>query len=295
MKKVIVMCLMAAVAIPLAGCKARQPVKPTKPAQALQPEKAPAEKPVPPKPMPTKAEPKPPAPPEKPEKAAAPRPKPTPEPKPAAPTPKPVKAPKKVTAPPKAPTALTPEKLEETPAAPAPKEPKPEAKKPEPPKLLGDVTAKSWPVPDQADPNAWQAVWHNPATLTAEAGVLKVLCEGGEKDKTTITMDTNADLSSRTTLMMDVSSDDTKPVGLALAILTTKGAKYFESPLSAIDPGMNKEVSFDLTANNYKTPPDYKEYDTRVAGLDNTLKLCIIFYNKEKATFTLSNMRLLAE
>lgn len=295
MMRLAVVCLALALAVPLAGCCTRPEATAAKPAVTVQPEKVAA--PTPPKPA--VAKPKPPTPAPKPAPAAAvAKPAVAPKPTPVAPA-KPVKPKQPAKAPaktPAKPVAAPPKPVAVAKAGTAAMQtPAPVAPKPAPPKPLGDVKAKSWTVPNMASPDAWQAVWHNPATVTAEAGALKVVCEGGEKDKTTIALDIKADLTSRTTLMVDVTNTDTKAVGLALAVLTDKGAKYFESPLTALNPGMNKEVTFDLTASNYKTPPDYKEYVARIAGLDSVLRLCFIIYNKQEATFTFSNMRLLAQ
>ena len=189
-----------------------------------------------------------------------------------------------------------PPKPKEVPAPPkevAAAAPKPA---PEPAKPLGDVKVKSWGIPGAADPKAWIVQnWHNPATFGEDQGALKVIYEGGQKDKTSVALRLKADLSSRTTLVLDVNNLNTKAVGLSLTLMTTKGDKYFESPMTMVKPGLVKEVSFDLTASNYKKPSSQWKHTARVEGLDSVEYLCLVVYDKEKGSIAFSNMKLLAD
>lgn len=291
----------------LVGCKTQAPVAALPVVEEVVAKPEVAEKPAPPAPVKEAVVPTPPAP-----KPAVEAPKPEPPapkpekaaPKPEAPAPTPVKEAPKPVAPAPAPAKEAP-KAEEKPAAPAkteeaakPAQPKPEAPapKPEPPKPLGDVTAKTWEIPGSADVASWAVMtWSNPGTLSAENGAIKVECQGGENDKTSVGLRLKpaADLASRTALVLDIANGNAEAVKVALAVLT-KGAKYFESQPKSINPGANKAVDFGLKSKDYKTAPDW-EYNASIEGLDDTSSLCLIIYGKEKGTVTISNVTLVMD
>lgn len=178
----------------------------------------------------------------------------------------------------------------------------PLAKKPPPtattttpaPKPLGNVDAASWPLPAASKPEAWQSVWHNPGTVTAEGKGIKVQCKSGTNDKTTVAFDIKADLRGRTGFVVNVNNPSAGPVGLAIALLTSKGGKYYESPMTTVNPGPNREVAFDLTASNFKKAPKWLP-DSRVEGSDSTAKLCLVIYTKQDVALTFDTFALVKE
>lgn len=223
-------------------------------------------------------------------------------------TPKPAEAVAKVVPPTPAVVKAPPKPAEATKEAPPVKiiepakvEPKKEAPKkpapkPEPPKPLGDVAAKSWTVPGADDPAKWAAQgWANPGSTAAEGSGVKLTCDGGATDKTAMGLALKADLASRGALVLDVTNPQEAPINIALAILTTKGDRYYESPEVAIKPGENKDVTISLTASNYKCTSSEWKFAGAVAGLESVTQVCLVIYTKTKASLVVSNVRLTAE
>ena len=301
----------------LVGCKTQVAVTPKPCAEEAATEAAVAEKPapepdkatvapVPPAPKPTVEAPKPEPPAPKPAPAPVetkPEPKPAPkaedkpaEAKPEAPAPEAEDKPAE--AKPEAPAPKAEDKpAEAKPEAPAPKaEDKPAEAEPEaePPKPLGDVDAKTWEVPGSAEAASWAVTdWSNPATLSSEDVGVKIEYQGGEAGKATVALRLNADLSSRTSLLLDVDSRSKVAAKLAAAVMTTK-AKYFEGPPETINPGPRKDVRFDLTSAKYKTGPSW-QHDQKIVDINKTTSICLVICGEEPGAIVFSNVRLLAE
>ncbi len=180
------------------------------------------------------------------------------------------------------------------PKAPKPKKPAPQ---PAPFKPLGQIAAKSWPVAGANDASKWVVQkWANPATIESQEGKgIKVVCAGGSGDKSCIGLRVRGDLSSRRALVLDVTNPQAQSIPLAIAVMTTKGDKYFESQALPIKPGQNKDVTFDLTAKRYKSKGTQWKFTGSIAGLKEVTDICFVIYTKKKATLGLSNLRLTAE
>ena len=146
---------------------------------------------------------------------------------------------------------------------------------------------KSWMLNDFETPtHNWTSVeWENanPCTLTriadGDSGQLKIAIPRGNRDKSAIVRPLRLDFSNRSLLRMDITNNCGEPLKVAIALTTNS---YYESRSYQphLKVGLNKNVTFDLRARDFKCETSRWVPNASVARLQQVAYLYILFYNQ---------------
>ena len=138
-----------------------------------------------------------------------------------------------------------------------------------------DTAGHSWtPVRwDNANPCAIQRIGDT------TSGQMKITLSGGEHDKSAIVRPLRLDFSNRSMLRMDIVNNCGEPLRVAIALQTNS---YYETRWyqPQLKPGLNKNVSFDLKARDFKCAATRWIPSASVARLQQVAYLYILFYNQ---------------
>jgi len=146
-----------------------------------------------------------------------------------------------------------------------------------------DPVADSWAIDSFQTPallwtnETWGNI--NPVALEVEqyedAGALSITFKGGKHDKSAIVRPLGLSFATRGKLTMDIVNATTGSVKVAIALKT---AKYYESRWVPLKTGVNKGVTFDLRAGDYKSEATHWSPATKIANIENVEMLYILLY-----------------
>jgi hypothetical protein len=137
----------------------------------------------------------------------------------------------------------------------------------------------------------WTTV--NPAKLSIEnhdgSKELLIHVQKGNNDKCAFVRRLAMDLGSRSKLRMDVFNATGEPVRIAIALETNR---FYESRWKSVTMNMNKAVTFDLKASDFKCAPSWLQNAT-VNNLNATRWLYILVYHNRDGNLYIDNIELL--
>lgn len=147
--------------------------------------------------------------------------------------------------------------------------------------------------PDEGDPAKLETVRPDAGKPN---GAMGVTFELGKKKKVVIGCGAYRlrDLSKYNLVVLDVDSKLAAKCGLSLAVLTLPDWKYFESPMLAIRPGVNKDVMFRLDLPNFKCEESKWLHNRAAANLSDTRKLVLIIHPVGGGSIQIDNLRVAA-
>jgi len=153
-----------------------------------------------------------------------------------------------------------------------------------------------WVLDDFEEKNDWApANWSNanPVTLKAvkreQSRVLHVAATGGVNDKVAFSRTLGLDWSSRSKLTFDVDSSVTRSAKVGIALVTDT---YYESRPKTVRSGMNKAITFDLTAGDFKSQATRWRHSTEVKKRNYVVRIFIVIYYGGKGDFYIDNIYL---
>jgi len=134
--------------------------------------------------------------------------------------------------------------------------------------------------------------WGNPGEIRYIAmgkkadRLLKVAFLKKDKDKVAIRKSfsrTESDLRSNPIFMFDAYNNTTKPLKIAIAVVTSPGWKYFESKQLSLPPRQWKqELKIDLGGNDFKSEATDWHYSATVENMKSTIQIILLVYEHEK-------------
>ncbi len=143
--------------------------------------------------------------------------------------------------------------------------------------------------------------WGNPGKITPSKGihdstenhVLKVEYDAKGEDKTAVRIQAKMDLTDKKTCTADIYNPENRAISFALAFVTSPGYAWYESKTQPIKPGWNLNVSFDLTARNFKSKETNWNHTTDIKNKANTSQFILLIYNgRRTGTLYFDNIRL---
>jgi len=153
-----------------------------------------------------------------------------------------------------------------------------------------------WILEDFEAGNSFRAEnWPNANPVTLEvvqregSRMLHVATPGGGQEKIAFSRPVAMDWSSRTQLTLDIESTATEAVRLAIAVETDT---FYESRPRIIRPGVNKAVSFNLDAGDFKSVKTGWTHATAVNQRNYVVRLYFLVYYARKADFYVDNIYL---
>ena len=158
--------------------------------------------------------------------------------------------------------------------------------------------AKEWVLDNFEQAHNWGSVpissWRNanPCRLNVTEGTqtkrLEVELLGGTQDKSAIVRKLNRlDLTSRSRIVMDVDNQCGENVQLAIAFITDT---YYESRIQWLRPGLNRGVSFDLTARDFKCNASKWNHSAKIERADSALYLHFLVYHNQPGKVVFDNI-----
>lgn len=130
--------------------------------------------------------------------------------------------------------------------------------------------------------------WGNAAALTentvaepfAANKVLRVDFKKEGKDKVAIGKKIAVDLSGRNALSLNVFNQSDRPLGLALAIVTFPGYRYFESQPEIVSPGAWRlGVMYSLKDATFKSEASGWRYTQPIENLNDVREVILLIYH----------------
>ncbi|MFH1604554.1 MAG: hypothetical protein ABIH03_11675, partial [Pseudomonadota bacterium] len=132
----------------------------------------------------------------------------------------------------------------------------------------------------------------NPCRLKVSEGAetkrLEMELLGGTQDKSAIVRSLNRlDLTSRSRIVMDVDNQCGENIQLAIAFITNT---YYESRIQWLRPGLNRGVSYDLTARDFKCSASKWNHSAKIERADSTLYLHLLVYHNQPGKVVFDNI-----
>ena len=160
-----------------------------------------------------------------------------------------------------------------------------------------DPSVNTWVLDDfQDNALAWTNVrWadSNPCTLSVmkfqESRQLAINLTGGPQIKSTLVRPMGLDLSSRTTLSMDVFNGCGEPIRMAIAVETGANPPFYESRWATLRVDANTGVTFDLKAGDFKCAPHWA-HAARIQSPEKVVWLYIIVYHNKPGKVYVDNI-----
>jgi len=90
--------------------------------------------------------------------------------------------------------------------------------------------------------------------------------------------------------VLDVENKTDEVVGLAVAIVA---AEWYETPIKEIQPGANRNVTFDLKGDNFKAESTGWKHTATIQQLDKATWFYLLIYTKKAGEFQFNNVRFL--
>lgn len=153
----------------------------------------------------------------------------------------------------------------------------------------------AWVVDDFSGGNRWQTMeWANPcdlklvATRQGQRLVVKPRIVVGKesKDKWAIQLPIGLDMRSRASLVFAIDNPGKRPMSVALALNTSA---FFESREKPVQPGV-QQVSFDLTAGDFKSQATGWQHTTRVNDLGSVHQIFLMIYTSPDDAFYIDSV-----
>lgn len=116
--------------------------------------------------------------------------------------------------------------------------------------------------------------------------LLKVEFFKKDKDKVAVRKNfprKESDLTSNSICMFDAYNNTTKPLKVAVAVVTSPGWKYFESKQFSLPPRQWKQkVKIDMAGNDFKSEATGWKHSSTVENLKSTIQIILLVYEHEK-------------
>jgi len=114
-----------------------------------------------------------------------------------------------------------------------------------------------------------------------------------QQDKAAIERAIERDFSSRGTVSVDVenASDGDVQLALALNVQERRGHyEWYESPPAMVSQGLNKGITFDLTADDYKCLRTQWKHTAAPRNLDGVVRIFFLIYTVRPGAFYFDNI-----
>jgi hypothetical protein len=188
------------------------------------------------------------------------------------------------------PSEVLPQEPPEEPGADVP-EPQPEEPVVEEPEQTAPRLVDGFEGDLQWKPADWKNA--NPAEVSLakanDGSGLLIQAKAGDNDKAAVkrTMDPAVDTTGYDKLSLDVRVKGDQPIKFGVAF-TTGG--FYEAPAQELEPGMN-QVTFSLSAENYKTSPDWK-HNQSLSGRNQVKEIFLLLYTSGAREVVVDDLRL---
>ncbi|MDD4879232.1 MAG: hypothetical protein PHR22_02105 [Candidatus Omnitrophica bacterium] len=156
--------------------------------------------------------------------------------------------------------------------------------------------------------NYWEPVdWENTAQVNLSVGADKA-SEGKQslkvvireevtdwKNKVGFSREDPIDLSKGNSIAMDIFNEKTADLEVAMGFMTGDGWTYYESDKKPLKSGWNRDITFDLTASDFKNKASDWKYTVSLADRDNVGKVFILLYRPARMsadTVFIDNIRI---
>lgn len=164
--------------------------------------------------------------------------------------------------------------------------------RPPPPKITPanfDPAAGTWMIDDFETASIYWSneTWGNinPVAIETEkyndVNAMALTFKGGKNDKSVIVRPMGVSFANRAKLTIDLVNQTTGSVKVAIGMDTDK---YYESRWVPLKPGINKAVTFDLKAGDYKSAATNWSPATKIGKIDNVSRLFLLFYTDPNLT-----------
>lgn len=158
-----------------------------------------------------------------------------------------------------------------------------------------DPAAKEWVLDNFEKSHNWGSVpWKNanPCRLSVVEGTetkrIQMEILGGAQDKSAIVRKLNKlDITSRSQILMDVDNQCGEQFQIAIALITNT---YYESRPKWLRPGLNRGVSFDLSARDFKCSASNWAHSAALKQTNSSLYLHLLVYYNQPGKILFDNI-----
>lgn len=133
--------------------------------------------------------------------------------------------------------------------------------------------------------DVWKVqTWGNRARVKREAETggnirLRIITEGGGRDKAAVQLERKTDLEHKSSLVMDVFNPGPGTVDIAAAFVTGPGWTYYESRTVTVPEGWSRNAAVDLTSSEYKSQKTGWKFQTEITNRKQTSRIFILIYS----------------
>jgi hypothetical protein len=115
------------------------------------------------------------------------------------------------------------------------------------------------------------------------------------KNKVSFSREDPVDLSKDNSIAMDIFNEKTADLEVAVGFMTGEDWAYYESGKKPVKTGWNRDISFDLSASDFKDKASDWKYAVSLADRDNVGKVFILLYRPARMsadTVYIDNIRI---
>jgi len=136
--------------------------------------------------------------------------------------------------------------------------------------------------------------WGDPAVVEAAAGAMVVRLKPGTMTKNVVSraLAPPRDLSKHNAIVVDVTSELKTDCLVGLALITTAGGTFIETPAAVVHPGANRNIVFRLDGRAFKSAASNWEHNQPAGDLSTVHKVILLISPKSAGVVRVDNMRL---
>jgi len=136
--------------------------------------------------------------------------------------------------------------------------------------------------------------WGDPAAVEAAAGAMVVRLKPGKMTKSVVSraLEPTRDLSKHNAVVVDITSELKTDCRVGLALITTAGVTFIETPAAVVHPGANRNIVFRLDGRAFKNAASNWEHNQPAGDLSAVHKVILLVSPKSSGVVRVDNMRL---
>jgi len=136
--------------------------------------------------------------------------------------------------------------------------------------------------------------WGDPAVVEATAGAMVVRLKPGTMTKNVVSraLAPPRDLSKHNAVIVDITSELKTDCLVGLALITTDGVTFIETPAAVVRPGANRNIVFRLDGRAFKSAASNWEHNQPAGDLSAVRKVILLVSPKSSCVVRVDNMRL---
>lgn len=136
--------------------------------------------------------------------------------------------------------------------------------------------------------------WGDPAVVETTAGAMVVRLKPGKMKKNVVSraLAPPRDLSKHNAVLVDVTSELKTDCLVGLALITTDGETFIETPSAVVHPGANRNIVFRLDGRDFKSAASNWEHNQPAGDLSAVHKIILLISPKSAGVVRVGNMRL---